>query len=106
MWHLSRVQAPLFYWPLANVPVEEKLARMQEALDSGSDPNEVDHSTAKHQHGRPLHICMNSSEEASGLDRYLDNAPVIKLLLDYGADPRLYLFHPPAYSRWESKCDR
>lgn len=90
-WWNSPDNAPLFYWPVANVPVEEKLARMREALENGSDPNEVDHSTdRREQQGRPLHMCMNPSKEHSGSGRFLDNAPVIKLLLDYGADPRLY----------------
>lgn len=91
MWHKSRIEAPLFYWPLANVPVEEKLAQMRKALENGSDPNEVDHSThPQYQYGRPLHMCMDYPNDDSDSDRYLDNAPVIKLLLDYGADPRLY----------------
>lgn len=84
-------RAPLFYWPIADVPINEKLARMRETLEAGSDPKEADHSKdPKRQHGRPLHMAISNYEALGNGSRIYDNIPVIKLLLQYRADPRLF----------------
>lgn len=84
-------RAPLLYWSIADVLAEEKLARMREALEGGSDPNEMDGSTdPKQKRGRPLNMCLDAGKALEDTSRLNDNAPVLQLLLEWGADPRLY----------------
>ncbi|KAJ5627604.1 hypothetical protein N7490_009832 [Penicillium lividum] len=60
---------------------------MRAALLAGADPNEMDHEPVNiRSYGRPLHCVVHSN----GPQNYMiDNIPLIELLLEYGADPRL-----------------
>ncbi|KAL1962646.1 hypothetical protein VTN77DRAFT_9280 [Rasamsonia byssochlamydoides] len=79
---------PLFYEPISDHPIEVKLARMKGAIEAGADVNELDHEPdARRNLGRPLDFAVNN-----GLAdfKYLkENLPIIELLLQHGADPRL-----------------
>lgn len=39
--------------------------------------------------GRPLDLCLDESKADDSHTSLLNNIPVIQMLLDYGADPRL-----------------
>jgi len=61
---------------------------MKAALASGADPNELDHEPrAEKNLGRPLHLAIEYT--SSNLSRLHENLPVVELLLQHGADPRL-----------------
>jgi hypothetical protein len=65
---------------------------MKAAIDSGADPNELDHPTKNGKRrpelsiGRPLHYAIDTRFDHS---RRHENLPVVELLLQHGADPRL-----------------
>ncbi|KAJ5106334.1 hypothetical protein N7456_003009 [Penicillium angulare] len=78
---------PLFWEPLSTNPLDTKLANIKEALISGADPNEMDHEPdPRRSFGRPLHCTIHDNGDWLYMK---DNIPVIELLLEYGADPRL-----------------
>ncbi|KAJ5613907.1 hypothetical protein N7528_007561 [Penicillium herquei] len=82
-----RPKAPLFWEPLSGHPVEVKLANITAALLAGADPNEMDHEPDhRRSYGRPLHCVVHSNGPSDFLK---DNIPVIELLIEHGADPRL-----------------
>lgn len=58
---------------------------MRTAIATGSDPNELD-GMGKHQIGRPLHYAIANE---AGHEFVKENLPIVKLLLEAGADPRL-----------------
>lgn len=76
---------PLLYEPISRNTIEDKLAHMRLAIATGADPNEHD-GMGKHQIGRPLHCAITNE---AGHEFVGQNLPVIKLLLEAGADPRL-----------------
>lgn len=86
-------QPPLFTTAFSLDPPETKAKKMEAALQSGADPNELDHDLSKMEHrGRPLACCVNASYHLSVNGDYkgmANNLPAIEVLLRYGADPRL-----------------
>ncbi|KAN0102204.1 hypothetical protein V8E51_012714 [Hyaloscypha variabilis] len=84
--------SPLHWEPFSDHPISEKLAAMKAAIDSGADPNELDHPTKNGKRrpelsiGRPLHYAIDTRFDHS---RRHENLPVVELLLQHGADPRL-----------------
>lgn len=84
-----RRQGALHREPLLAHPLETKLAAMRAALAAGADPNGLDNSEPWHyREGRPLDACLHISRMAGGVS-VMDNLPLIELLLEHGADPRL-----------------
>ena len=86
-WTLK--SSPLHWEPVSGHPISEKFAAMKAALDSGADPNELDHQRRTERSiGRPLHYAT----EYTTFDhsRRHENLPLIKLLLQHCADPRLH----------------
>ena len=81
----KKQQNPLFSEILSPHPLPQKLANIRIFLSSGSDPNELD-NLSRHQIGRPLHYALSTD---AGYDNLKRNLPIIKLLLEAGADPRL-----------------
>lgn len=87
MWIFSS-KPPLFWEPVSGHPISVKLTAMKAALASGADPNELDHEPrAEKNLGRPLHLAIEYT--SSNLSRLHENLPVVELLLQHGADPRL-----------------
>ncbi|KAJ5760227.1 hypothetical protein N7520_007383 [Penicillium odoratum] len=59
---------------------------MKAALLAGANPNEMDHEPDdRRSYGRPLHCVVGDGPA----DFLKDNIPLIRLLLEHGADPRL-----------------
>ena len=88
---------PLFREPLSNHTVEVKLAAVRAAIEAGADVNQLDDDPTGHNEGRPLDACLNLPHMAGSAD-VTTNLPVIKMLLEHGADPRLRarsIFWPP-----------
>ena len=87
MWIVT-ARPPLFIEPISGHPIQEKLSAMKTALASGADPNELDHQPrAERNQGRPLHMAIEYT--MGDLSRLHENLPVVELLLQHGADPRL-----------------
>lgn len=66
------------------------VAAVRTALENGDDVNQLD--TDPHlglNAGRPLDACLRASL-MPGRKSIIENLPVIQLLLEHGADPRLY----------------
>jgi hypothetical protein len=93
-------QSPLITVPLTARTTPEKLSAMREAIASGHDVNaHDDEPVLGYNEGRPLDACFNNVHMAHGA-RVQDNLPVVELLLEHGADPRLKArsqLHPPIY---------
>lgn len=73
--------------------MEVKLPAIRQSLEAGDDPNEL--GGYKHSPGirRPLHYAIDFyGQSLKGLKQ---NMPIVELLLQYGADPRL-LDLPPS----------
>jgi len=87
MWRPLKDRSPLLYEPVSDNPIEIKLANMCAAIAAGADPNELDGSENLRV-GRPLHyaICDDAFVNYENLKK---NLPIVKLLLEAGADPRL-----------------
>lgn len=93
---ISKTRHPLFWEPLQHKPVADKLASMRAALDQGADPNMLDREPEAPRHsGRPLHCAIAAGRTLSRRQGAVpwaatrDNLPVVELLLERGADPRL-----------------
>lgn len=85
---MSFASRPLLAEPVSEHSIALKLTNMRTALAAGADPNELDNIRSPRTIGRPLHyaICDNAFVH---LERLKENLPVVKLLLEAGADPRL-----------------
>lgn len=92
------LKSPLITEPLRNHPSETKLAVVRAAIEAGGNVNELDDDPfLGYNEGRPLDACLNSPHMDGGAS-IRDNFPVIQLLLEHGADPRLRarsIMHPP-----------
>ncbi|KAI9836088.1 MAG: hypothetical protein M1819_001702 [Sarea resinae] len=85
----SGASSPLSNWePISSHAIEVKLANMQAAMRAGADVNELDHEPFPHRNwGRPLNCCVD--DHLGDMRLTSQNLPLVKLLLDGGADPRL-----------------
>lgn len=93
---VNSTRHPLFWESWQDKPVAAKLAAIRAALDNGADPNSIDQEPdAAGNHGRPLHCAIAAGRT---LGRHQGNVPwaatrgnlpVIELLLERGADPRV-----------------
>jgi hypothetical protein len=83
-----KYKPPLFWEPITDHPIKVKLASMSVTIASGADVNELDKEPdPRRNYGRPLHFASDASRIEF---KYLkENLPLIKLLLEAGADPRL-----------------
>jgi hypothetical protein len=72
-------------------PLEVRLLAIQEALASGEDPNELG-GWPKPGVARPLHYAISDCVQHDQA-QLKQNLPVIELLLEAGADPRLPDLH-------------
>ncbi|KAF1970342.1 hypothetical protein BU23DRAFT_649875 [Bimuria novae-zelandiae CBS 107.79] len=90
MQHAPAVQNSLLATdPLRNHSAATKLAVMRIAIKNGDRVNDVDcHPHIGNNEGRPLDACLNLSHMSKGID-VTENLPIIELLLQHGADPRL-----------------
>lgn len=97
---VAQTRHPLFWEPLQDKPVAAKLAAMRAALDNspGADPNMIDREPeAARNRGRPLHCAIaagrtlsrNQGDDMPTWAATRGNLPVVELLLEHGADPRL-----------------
>lgn len=85
-----RNRQPLHSEPLGTHPVEVKLANIRAAIAAGADVNGLNESDLVcHWEGRPLDACLRVTHMAAGATFY-GNLDVIKVLLEHGADPRLW----------------
>lgn len=79
---------PLFWEPISDHPIDTKLANTRAAIAAGADVNELDQEVdPRRNNGRPLHFALSST--INNFKYLKENLPVIKLLLESGADPRL-----------------
>ena len=84
----TRYVYPLLYVPISDLPIEVKVALMKKAIEAGDDVNQLDPINDKRMcFGRPLNFAVEYSR--ANFHFLKDNIPVIKLLLEHGADPRL-----------------
>jgi hypothetical protein len=84
----DRYVYPLLYVPISDIPIDVKVALVKKAIEAGDDVNQLDTiPDARRCFGRPLDFAVEYSR--ANFDYLKDNIPVIKLLLDHGADPRL-----------------
>lgn len=84
----TRYVYPLLYIPISDIPIDAKVALMKRAIEAGDDVNQLDPINDKRVcFGRPLNFAVEYSR--ANFDYLKDNIPVIKLLLEHGADPRL-----------------
>jgi hypothetical protein len=89
---IAKTKSRLFWEPLQCKATGEKLAAIKVAIASGADPNEMDHSPNPRRHrGRPLHCAIDAGREQgeTSWEAIKGNLPVIKFLLEVGADPRV-----------------
>ncbi|KAF9738643.1 hypothetical protein PMIN06_001946 [Paraphaeosphaeria minitans] len=83
-------RSPLITEPLSNHPVGTMLAACRAAIANGEDVNAPDTLPhVGHNAGRPLDACLRQTH-MPGKKSIVENLPVIELLLEHGADPRLY----------------
>jgi hypothetical protein len=83
-------RSPLILEPLTSHSAETMLAACRAAIANGEDVNAPD--TLPHvgfNEGRPLDACLRQTH-MPGKKCICENLPVIELLLEHGADPRLY----------------
>ncbi|KAF1827986.1 hypothetical protein BDW02DRAFT_575202, partial [Decorospora gaudefroyi] len=93
------VVSSLLTEPVSYVPVETRLAAMRVALSEGFSPNELDRRPRGV--GRPLDWAIEDGAPADYA--YLkQNLPIVHLLLEAGADPRLPSRHPLGWSPIDS----
>ncbi|TGO26761.1 hypothetical protein BPAE_0053g00140 [Botrytis paeoniae] len=78
-----------FHWEIvSNYLITGKLSNMRAAFKSGADPNALDKvRRAEQSMGRPLH-CATVVTHFDFMPRY-ENLPIVELLLEFGADPRM-----------------
>lgn len=87
--HWEKEGSATFWAPTSDFSLKCKLAELLVALEGGADPNEREAQPVRQLLcGRPLDLCLNDSR-ADSRGSLLNNVPVIQMLLDYGADPRL-----------------
>ncbi|KAF5869044.1 uncharacterized protein Bfra_011586 [Botrytis fragariae] len=79
---------PLHWEIVSGHPIAEKLGNMRAALESSADPNALDKAPRPEQSmGRPLHYATDTLH-FDFMPRY-ENLPIVELLLEFGADPRM-----------------
>jgi hypothetical protein len=89
LW-IYTTRPPLFWEPISGHPLPVKLASMKAALAAGADPNELDHEPRPERNrGRPLHLATDHLYTTLSHLPPGENLPVVELLLEHGADPRL-----------------
>ncbi|KAF2993982.1 hypothetical protein E8E13_001373 [Curvularia kusanoi] len=89
-WKKSGRRSALIAEPLSIHSTEEMLAACRAAIANGEDVNAPDtHPHRGYNEGRPLDACLRQTHMASSKS-LLENIPVIELLLEHGADPRLH----------------
>lgn len=76
----------LFREAVSNKPLETRLALMRTALAAGFSPNELDRRPRAEGRALDWAICDGRSVDYAVLKQ---NLPVVELLLEAGADPRL-----------------
>lgn len=82
-----RVAPPLHKQCISNEPLDVRLSAIRKAIASGEDPNELG-GWKNPGVGRPLHYALDDSAQHD-YTQLKQNLPVIELLLEAGADPRL-----------------
>lgn len=88
--HRKREGSAIFWAPGSEFAIRCKLAEILVALENGMNPNEEESQPMLQlRSGRPLDLCLNDSKAMNSDTSLLNNIPVIQMLLDYGADPRL-----------------
>jgi hypothetical protein len=66
------------------------LAAVRTAIENSADVNQLDTEPNRiSNEGRPLDACLRAPH-MPGRKSIIENLPVIELLLEYGADPRLW----------------
>lgn len=79
---------PLFWEPISGHPIDLKVANIRAAIAAGANVNELDWEVApRRNNGRSLHLALSST--INNFKYLKENLPVLKLLLESGADPRL-----------------
>jgi hypothetical protein len=86
-----RPRPPLHCLCMSGDPLEVRLLAIQEALASGEDPNELG-GWPNPGVARPLHYAISDCVQHDQA-QLKQNLPVIELLLEAGADPRLPDLH-------------
>lgn len=83
-------RSPLITEPISTHDVPTMLAAVRTAIENGADVNQLDTETTPHLfEGRPLDACL-AFQRMPGRKSIIENLPVIELLLEHGADPRLW----------------
>jgi hypothetical protein len=84
----SKSKPALFWEPTTDQPILVKRANMKVAISLGANVNELDKEPdPRRNYGRPLHFASDASRINF---KYLkEHLPLIELLLEEGADPRL-----------------
>ncbi|KAI4701458.1 hypothetical protein J4E81_003198 [Alternaria sp. BMP 2799] len=90
---------PLLTQPMSYEPIETRLAAMRAALSEGFFPNELD--KRPRGVGRPLDCAIEDGWPAD-FTHLKQNLPIVHLLLEAGADPRLPSRDPPGRSPIDS----
>ncbi|CAN9368982.1 unnamed protein product [Alternaria alternata] len=93
------VVSPLFLEPVSCAAVETRLAAIRAALSEGFSPNELDRRPRGV--GRPLDWAIEDGA-AADYAHLKQNLPIVHLLLEAGADPRLPSRHPFGWSPIDS----
>lgn len=104
---INQSRHPLFWEAWQVKPTADKLAAIRAALDDGADPNMIDRESSPPDHsGRPLHCAIAAGRTLSRNQGVVPwaatrgNLPVIELLLERGADPRLEGMAPRPGPQW------
>ncbi|KKY30061.1 hypothetical protein UCDDA912_g10006 [Diaporthe ampelina] len=88
--HHQRQGSAIFWAPVSRYHLRCKLAALLAALQEGADPNEEESEPRLVlRSGRPLDLCLDYTKADVADQSLLNNIPVIQMLLDHGADPRL-----------------
>ncbi|KAF2451129.1 hypothetical protein P171DRAFT_427346 [Karstenula rhodostoma CBS 690.94] len=83
-------RSPLITEPISNHSVSTMLSAVRTAIENGADVNALDTEPNRaYNEGRPLDACLTAHHMPSGKS-IIENLPVIELLLEHGADPRLW----------------
>lgn len=86
----SEQRSALITEPLSSHSVDTMLAACRAAIANGEDVNALDTvPQLVYNEGRPLDACLRQAH-MPGKKSINENLPVIELLLEHGADPRLY----------------
>jgi hypothetical protein len=88
-----RDSAPLYYWAMSYAPVETRLEGIRAAIAAGADLDRIDRGQ-RLRVGRPLHYAVTDMAMVD-VNQLMQNLPIVELLLEAGADPRL-VNRPPA----------